>query len=299
MDNNIIELVSAMQKYILYLAGQNNPDFMSLYSYIGYSKRHADRCFKELIGRTPIEYYKLIKLSESAESIIDDECNIIDIAFGADYTTNEGFSKAFKKQFGILPSQYRSKKFFIPLFHYYPIKDYYNHLKKAEDNRMNNNFCMITPVHKENRKLIFLRSKKATEYFSFCEESGCDWEGLLNSNPYKLDTAALITLPDFLMKKGYTSIACGIEVPYDFSGQIPENFEIAELPECNMLYFQSQKYSNEEDYSLMISQVLDAVDNFNYKLYGYKVDNSIAPRFNFGAEKDTGARYAVPVIKIS
>ncbi len=88
-----------MQKYILNLAVSDNPDIMSLYSYIGYSKRHADRCFKELTGRTPIEYYKLIKLSKSAESIFDEQRNIIDIAFDSDYTTNEGFSKAFKKQF--------------------------------------------------------------------------------------------------------------------------------------------------------------------------------------------------------
>ncbi len=66
---------------------------------------------------------------------------------------------------------------------------------------MNNNFCIITLVHRKKRKLILLRSKKATEYFSFCEENGCDWEGLLNSNPYKLDTAAILTLPDFLIKK--------------------------------------------------------------------------------------------------
>ncbi len=49
----------------------------------------------------------------------------------------------------------------------------------------------------------------------------------------------------------------------------------------------------------MVSQIFSAVDNFDYKSYGYKVDNNVAPRFNFGAEKDTGARYAVPVIKIS
>ncbi|MGI6659693.1 MAG: hypothetical protein ACOX4N_09885 [Dethiobacteraceae bacterium] len=32
----------------------------------------------------------------------------------------------------------------------------------------------VTVIERPARKLILLRSKKATDYFSYCEEKGCD-----------------------------------------------------------------------------------------------------------------------------
>lgn len=295
-----IELVSKMQKYIIENYDNDDLSLEVLYKQINYSKRHADRCFKELLSITPKEYLNLIKLSNSADKLLSYDNTILNIALDSGYSSHEGYLKAFKKAFGITPIEYKSSEHFIPLFHYYPIKNYFNHFCKRKDNQMTeNNYCFVTLVHREKRKLILLRSKKATEYFSFCEEVGCDWEGLLNSNPHKLDTAALLTLPKFLLKDGYGKIACGIEVPISFNGVIPDGYEIAELPECDMIFFQSQKYDNEEDYSKMIGQVFNAIDNFNYKSFGYLPDNNLTPRFNFGAEKNTGARFSLPVSKIN
>ncbi len=163
---------------------------------------------------------------------------------------------------------------------------------------MNTNYCLITPVHREKRKLILMYSEKATDYFSFCAEKGCDWEGLLNSNPVKIDTAAILELPDFLCKKRYGKIACGIEVPIDYNGKIPDGYEVVELPECDMLYFQSPSYENEDDYTVMIDLVNDAISKFDCNLYGYEIRNDIVPRFNFGAQKEVGARYAIPIKKL-
>lgn len=294
-----IELVSKMQKFIIENYNSDDFSFEALYKQINYSKRHADRCFKELIGITPKEYFNHINLSNSADKLLRYEDTILNIALDSSYNSHEGYLKSFKKAFNITPSEYKNGKHFIPLFHYYPIKNYYNYICKRKDNQMaENNYCFVTLVHREKRKLIFLRSIKATEYFSFCAEADCNWEGLLNSNPHKLDTAALLTLPEFLLKDGYGKIACGIEVPIHFEGAIPDGYEIAELPECDMLYFQSQKYDNEEDYSKMISQVFNAIENFDYQAFGYIPDKTLAPSFNFGAEKDTGARFALPVIKL-
>ncbi len=294
-----IDLVSKMQKYIIENYDNDGFCLKNIYKQINYSKRHADRCFKELIGKTPKEYLSHIKLSNSAEKLLNRKDTILNIALDSNYNSHEGYLKAFKTEFNISPSQYKNGEHFIPLFHYYPIENYYNYICKRKDNQMaENNYCFVTLVHREKRKLIFLRSKKATEYFSFCEETSCDWEGLLNSSPHKLDTAALLNLPQFLLKDGYGKIASGIEVPISFNGTIPDGYEMAELPECDMLYFQSQKYDNEEDYSKMISQVFNAVDNFDYQSFGLVPDDSLAPRFNFGAEKDTGARFAIPVTAV-
>lgn len=291
-----IDAVQKMQEYILQHYPDDTFSFEDFYENIAFSKRHADRLFKEMLGKTPKEYYKLLKLSHSVKEL--NNSSVLTTAINSDYDSNEGYSKAFFKSFGKSPSEYKKGSNFIPLFMYYPIKPYYEHISGSNKGMKNLNYCMITPIVKEKRKLIFLRSKNADEYFSFCEEHGCNWEGLLNSNSSKLDTAAILTLPDFLFKDGFGKTACGIEVPFDYTGEIPNGYEISELPPCEMLYFQSQKYHNENDYGQMIHIVLNTAKNFDYEAYGYEADNNLAPIFNFGAQTDKGARYAVPIRKI-
>ena len=81
----------------------------------------------------------------------------------------------------------------------------------------NMSICTVIPVERPKRKLIYLPSKSATGYLSYCEEVGCDWEGLQNSIPEKFDTAAILELPEFLQEYGYSNIASGVEVPLDYS----------------------------------------------------------------------------------
>lgn len=68
----------------------------------------------------------------------------------------------------------------------------------------NLNLCMITAKERPKRKLIYLPSRKAKDYLSYCEEIGCEWEGLLNSIPEKFDMAALLELPDFFITEGFS-----------------------------------------------------------------------------------------------
>lgn len=160
------------------------------------------------------------------------------------------------------------------------------------------NLCMVTAVKREKRKLIYLPSKNAQDYFSYCEEMGCEWEGLLNSIPEKLEPAALIELPDFLVEDGASKIAAGIEVPLSFDKPFPEQYKTAELEACTMLYFQSEPYENEEDFCKQIESVYAAVGKYNPGLYGYRYAYDIAPSFNFGADTSTGAKIAVPAATV-
>ena len=105
----------------------------------------------------------------------------------------------------------------------------------------------VTLIERPARRLMLLRSVKASDYFSYCEEMGCDWEEILNNIPDKLDSAAILTLPDKLVKTGTSAIAAGIEVPADYSGKLPEKYEIIELPACEMLCFQGMPYEDKEE----------------------------------------------------
>ena len=157
--------------------------------------------------------------------------------------------------------------------------------------------CTVSLITKPKRKLIFRRAKTATGYLSYWEENGCEGEGLLNSIQEKSETAALIELPDGMLKEGYSPIAAGVEVPLDYPFEIPE-YETSELPEASYLCFQSEPYENEDDFAAAISCVDSAIEKYDFARFGYKTAKEKAPTFNYGAQPENGARIAIPVEKI-
>lgn len=293
-----IKIVSEMQKYIKAHIKDEGFCLENLYRYIGYSRRHADRIFKELLGIPPAEYIKKIILTDSAEKLADRDESVLSIALDSNFHSHEGFTRAFKSRFSLSPREYRNTQCPIPLFVQYPVT-HYHILKSKEGKEMDKNsmICTVSLIEKPKRKLIFKRSKNATGYLSYCEENGCEWEGLLNSIKEKLDTAALIELPNELLKEGYSSIAAGIEVPLDYPFEIPE-YEICELPEALYLYFQSEPYEHEDDFIVAINCVDKAIEKYDFARFGYKPTKEKAPSFNYGAQPENGARIAIPVEKI-
>lgn len=261
---------------------------------VGYSRRQLDRLFQKYFGKTLYDYINAVVLSDSSKKLLNTNNSVIDVAFDSHFQSHEGYTRSFIKRFSITPNEYRKNKTAIPLFTQHPANHYY--ILKEGQTMNTTSICTVTPVNRPKRKLIYRTSKFATDYLTYCEEIGCDWEGLLNSIPEKYDTAALINLPNFLQEKGTSKIAAGIEVPIDYEKPLPDDYKVAELDECIMLYFQSEPYENPNDFCIYIDQVFKAIKNFDLERYGYKSASNIAPLLNLGAEPEIGARIAIPVI---
>jgi AraC family transcriptional regulator len=71
----------------------------------GYSSFHFSRVFNITKGMTLMEYVKKRRLSLAAIDLFSGK-KIIDIALEYGFETHNGFSKAFKKEFGFSPKQY-------------------------------------------------------------------------------------------------------------------------------------------------------------------------------------------------
>lgn len=295
-----VKIISKMQDYIE--ANIEKSDFCAenVSEHFFYSIRHLNRLFKEFFGKTVCEYINALKLTKSAENI-DGYKTILDAALECGYQTHEGYTKAFGRMFGTSPSDYKNKNFMIPLYISYPVMHSYNHYYKKGESKLNKKTIVCTAylVKKPARKLIMLRSKDAVDYFTFCAENRCDWEGYLNSNHQKLDTAAILTLPEILVKKGTSKIAAGIEVPVDCdTANLLDGYEVEELDACEMMYFKSESFDDKDDYSSYIDAVNKAFEEFDFHSIGYMVDLQSAPCMNFGAQAQAGARIAYPVRKI-
>lgn len=290
---NDIEVVVAAQEYIK--AHHNDNDFCleMVCNSIGYSRRQFDRLFQKHMKITLSEYINAVVLSASAEKLLGADSSVIDVALDSHYQSHEGYTRSFAKRFSVTPKEYRKNRIAIPLFTQHPANHY--HILKEGHAMDNATICTVTPVNRPKRKMIYLTSKSATDYLSYCEEVGCDWEGLLNSIREKFDTAALIDLPDSLQENGISKIAAGVEVPIDYEKPLPEGYRVAELPECVMLYFQSEPYDNPDDFGKYIGLVFKAIENYNLERYGYRSATSIAPTLYLGAEPEIGARVAIPV----
>lgn len=295
-----VEMVQNIQDFIKEHLIDEDFNMETVYKVSGYSKRQCERLFYKLKEMTINEYIRAIRLTESSFHLLGNERKtVLEIALDSSFKSHEGYTKAFSKKFGITPDAYRKAPLAIPLFIQYPVRAYYSYLYQKENLKMDKELmlCMISVVDKPMRKLLLLRSLKAHDYWSYCEEMGCDWEGLFNSIPEKMDVAAILELPEYLQKTGFSKIAAGIELPINYNGKMPINSEIVELTEGKMLYFQSDSFEKDEEFGLAIDSVFRAVDKYDIELYGYEYAFETAPKFNFGASAEMGAKMALPIRK--
>ena len=121
------------------------------------------------------------------------------------------------------------------------------------------------------RKAIIKRATKATHYFEYCEEVGCDVWGLLCSIKEAKSEPVRMLLSEKMIKPNTSKYVQGVEVPYDYQGLVPEGYEIIELPETLMMIFQGEPY-NDDNFQEEVSQVMDYVSKYNPKVYGYEYD---------------------------
>jgi len=105
-------------------------------------------------------------------------------------------------------------------------------------------------------------------------------------------------LPDSLKKPGTSTYAQGVEVPIDYSGKVPEGFELIELRPCKMMVFQGQPYDDEK-FEDEISEIWEVINDFNPKLYGFSWAVEDGPRFQLEPLGYRGYIEARPVRQIT
>ena len=180
------------------------------------------------------------------------------------------FTRAFYREFGLNPGDYRKRPVPVPFFIPYGAK--YRELRKEPIDVSNIQPIFIQLVRKPERLCIIKRGRCAEDYFPYCEEVSCDVWGILTSMKSLCGEPVALWLPPRYRKPDTSTYVQGVEVETDYSGVIPQGFDTIHLPEAEYLMFQGQPF-REEDYCAAIRAVQTAMDGYDPSVIGYRWDD--------------------------
>lgn len=290
MDHQI-QAVRLMQDYI---RSHINEDISidTIAKEISYSESYARKIFIKHLGMTPAVYIRRLKLSKSALKLRDENCQILDLAMKMGFGSADGYQRAFRREFGCNPREYSNSPVPIWLFTPYLLE---NKERKATIMKETRNI-FIQVIEKPARKVIIKRGIKATEYWTYCQEVGCDVWGLLSSIKSISGEPVCLWLPEHLRNPIENVYVQGVEVELDYSGIIPEGFEIIELPASTYLLFRGEPFE-EDDYEDAIGEIWNAEKKYDPEFIGYEWDES-NPRIQLEPIGKRGYIELVPVKKL-
>ena len=268
--NEKIEAVQRMQNYIQEHF-QDEISLAELAEAAHFSPWYSARIFKELTGLSPADYLRRLRLSKSALRIRDEDVKIIDVAFDVGFASVDGYQRAFRREFGCNPKEYSKNPVPLPLFTPYGVK--FRKTWKKEMSKMENiKNVFIQVIEKPARKVIIKRGISAEGYFDYCKEVGCDIWGMLTSMRSLCGEPVCLWLPKKYQPTGTSLYVQGVEVDVDYEGQIPEGFDVIELPAAKYLMFQSEPFE-EEDYCEAIDALQASMDRYDPSIIGYLWDD--------------------------
>ena len=291
-----IEAVARMQRYIETHLDESIT-LGELAAAAAYSPYHAARMFREYTGKAPFDYIRSYRLSKAAVVLRDQDRKVVDVAFDFVFGSHEGFTKAFSRQFGLSPKRYAETTPAIGLFLPLDVRPYHldvkqggNKMKKAQKR----SFLFVQVVDRPERKVLVRRGVKATEYFEFCEEAGCDVWGVLSSVKEALYEPVGMWLPDKLIPPDTSKYVQGVELPLTYDKPIPEGYELVTFEPCKMMVFQGEPY-DDAVFMTEIGAVMEAIDAYDPAPFGYAWADDEAPRIQLEPQGHRGYIEARPV----
>lgn len=287
---------------------------------LGYSEFYCSRKFSEISGMTFREYLYNRKLSFALKELRDENSRIIDIALKYGFSSPEAFARAFKKAYGIRPSEYRRNPIPVVLRTIIKPLDCYitegERIQAEESNDEVKIYFVRIPAH----KFLHIRNYKSVGYWDFWQRQseipGQDCEticGLLDSIKGKLDDnfgtennassgqlMAWINASEGRICNWGIPLAeaYGVRLPSNYNGPIPENMLLMDVPEGEYIVFEHGPFNIETESQSVEKKIELAMKTFDYEGSGYVLDTKEERVFYFFHDPNRFWKYIRPVFPL-
>ena len=77
---------------------------------VGMSRVHLHRKMKEIIGQSPHDFIRQLRLEQAARLLATGEMNISEVAYTCGFSNAASFSTTFKNSYGLTPTEYMEQK---------------------------------------------------------------------------------------------------------------------------------------------------------------------------------------------
>jgi AraC family transcriptional regulator len=260
--NNVIDYIED------HLTGDLSLEIISKYA--GVSDYHFRKIFFYLSGLTLSEYIKNRKLSEANKDLLHGE-KVTDVALKYGYQSMDGFTRAFKKWSGFLPSDVIKKgisKSFPKLFFVITVKGGISMEFRIEDKPAFNlvGVSKRVPMQFEgvNKEIVKLAE-------SITDEQKEEMHSLQNIEPYEIVNASYDADFNFLKEEGYLTHLIGVLTT---ENQVSEHLEKVPVEAHNWAIF-----PNEGPFPSTLQNTMAKIYSEWLPTSGYEVIN--APSFSF------------------
>lgn len=262
---------------------------------LGYSEYHTTRKFKEITGMQFRDYLRYRKLAFALREVRDSDKGFMDIAFDYGFSSHEAFTRAFKRAYGVTPSEYRKHpKLVVLRTKINPFDRYFfglgeiGMMKSTDEIKI---YFVTIPAH----KFLHIKNYESNGYWDFWQKQslipGQDCEticGLLLSIKDKLDDdgssqsdssgqiMAYISDPDGrLCCWDFPRTECyGVRLPFDYKGEVPPQMLLIDVPEADYIVFEHGPFDYEQECRSVEDLVENAMASFDYTNTGYCFDTS-------------------------
>ena len=267
----------AIQKAIYWIEDnlEKNPSLLEMSKAIGYSPYYCSTKFHEIVGMTIKSYIAGRRLAKSAFAIRDTNERILDIAIKYGYSSQEALTRAFMTAFGCTPAVYRKRPcpvaLQMPKAVLYPHQ--YNQLYQGGITMSKT--CLTEPhicvEYIPAHKYIGIWEDKAHHYGEFWNYHDCDKVcGIIESMRNVSDKIVGPHMAGFFYVNGEIRYFYGLGVPADYTGEVPEGFEIKEFPTSYYLKFVHPTFDYFKDNDEVMGKVDNLAWNFDPKTMGFE-----------------------------
>jgi len=286
----------------------------------GYSQYHMSRKFREISGMQFRDFVRQRRLAFALMQVRDTQRGLIDIALDFGFSSHEAFSRAFRENFGVTPSEYRRKP--VPVVLRTSIRPFDCYLIEAggaanmpQTEREVKTYFITIPAH----KFLHIRNYESVGYWDFWQKQSvipgqdCDTIcGLLDSIKGKLDDVggleantgsgqvmAFVNEPaGRICSWGIPLAECyGVRLPVDYDGGVPDQMILMDVPEGEYIVFEHGPFDFETENNEVEQAMEKAMKEFDYAASGYSLDTAQGRVFYFFHDCARFWKYIRPVRK--